>query len=43
MAKLPLVYLLSGTGLFFVLGIVAVYGPAWRAATISPATATRTA
>jgi putative ABC transport system permease protein len=43
MAKLPLVYLLWGTGLFFALGIIAVYGPAWRAATISPATATRTA
>ncbi len=43
MTKLPLIYLLWGTGVFFVLGIVAVYGPAWRAATISPATATRTA
>jgi putative ABC transport system permease protein len=43
MAKLPLVYLLSGTGVFFALGVIAVYGPAWRAATISPATATRTA
>ncbi|MDB5909690.1 MAG: transporter permease [Massilia sp.] len=43
MTKLPLVYLLWGTGLFFALGIIAVYGPAWRAATISPATATRTA
>ncbi|MDB5935155.1 MAG: transporter permease [Massilia sp.] len=43
MTKLPLVYLLWGTGLFFALGIIAVYGPAWRAASISPATATRTA
>jgi putative ABC transport system permease protein len=43
MAKLPLVYLLMGTGVFFALGIIAVYGPAWRAATISPATATRSA
>jgi putative ABC transport system permease protein len=43
MTKLPLVYLLWGTGVFFALGIIAVYGPAWRAATISPATATRTA
>jgi putative ABC transport system permease protein len=43
MAKLPLVYLLSGTGVFFALGVIAVYGPAWRAATISPATATRSA
>jgi putative ABC transport system permease protein len=43
MAKLPLSYLLSGAGVFFALGIIAVYGPAWRAATISPATATRSA
>ncbi len=43
MTRLPLVYLLWGTGVFFALGIGAVYGPAWRAATISPATATRTA
>ncbi|MDB5952536.1 MAG: permease family protein, partial [Massilia sp.] len=43
MTRLPPVYLVWGTGLFFVLGIVAVYGPAWRAASISPATATRTA
>ena len=43
MAKLPLSYLLSGAGVFFILGIAAVYGPAWRAATISPATATRSA
>ena len=43
MAKLPLGYLLTGTGVFFALGVIAVYGPAWRAATISPATATRSA
>lgn len=43
MTKLPLVYLLWATGVFFALGIIAVYGPAWRAATISPATATRSA
>ncbi|MES2759502.1 MAG: FtsX-like permease family protein [Pseudomonadota bacterium] len=43
MTKLPLEYLVWGTGVFFALGIIAVYGPAWRAATISPATATRTA
>jgi putative ABC transport system permease protein len=43
MARLPLVYLLGGTGVFFALGVIAVYGPAWRAATISPATATRSA
>ena len=43
MAKLPLEYLLAGTGVFFALGIIAVYGPAWRAASISPAMATRSA
>ena len=43
MAKLPLVYLLAGSGVFLALGIVAVYGPAWRAASISPAMATRSA
>ena len=43
MAKLPLEYLLSGAAVFFVLGIGAVYGPAWRAASISPALATRSA
>ncbi|GAB3440446.1 ABC transporter permease [Massilia solisilvae] len=43
MARLPLGYLLAGWGLFWALGIAAVYGPAWRAASISPAMATRTA
>jgi putative ABC transport system permease protein len=43
MAKLPLVYLLAGAGVFWALGVFAVYGPAFRAATISPATATRSA
>ena len=43
MAKLPLEYLLVGGGVFWALGVFAVYGPAWRAATISPATATRSA
>jgi putative ABC transport system permease protein len=43
MARLPLGYLLTGTGIFFALGIIAVYGPAWRAASISPALATRSA
>jgi putative ABC transport system permease protein len=43
MAKLPLAYLLVGAGVFWALGIFAVYGPAWRAASISPATATRSA
>ena len=41
MAKLPLPYLVSGAAVFWVLGALAVYGPAWRAASISPATATR--
>jgi putative ABC transport system permease protein len=43
MARLPAGYLLAGAGVFWALGIAAVYGPAWRAATISPATATRSA
>jgi putative ABC transport system permease protein len=41
MVKLPLNYLLIGSTVFWVLGALAVYGPAWRAASISPATATR--
>ena len=43
MARLPSGYLLAGAGVFLALGVGAVYGPAWRAATISPATATRSA
>ena len=43
MAKLPLPYLGAGAALFFALGVIAVYGPAWRAASISPAMATRSA
>ncbi len=43
MAKMPLSYLLIGAGVFWALGIFAVYGPAWRAASISPAMATRSA
>jgi len=43
MARLPPGYLLTGAGLFWVLGVLAVYGPAWRAASISPAIATRSA
>ena len=43
MARLPLEYLMAGAGVFWALGVLAVYGPAWRAATISPATATRSA
>ena len=41
MVKLPLNYLLIGSTVFWILGALAVYGPAWRAASISPATATR--
>ncbi|MES2015327.1 MAG: FtsX-like permease family protein [Pseudomonadota bacterium] len=43
MARLPLEYMAGGAAVFFALGIMAVYGPAWRAATISPAMATRSA
>lgn len=43
MARLPVEYMLGGAAVFFLLGIVAVYGPAWRAASISPAMATRSA
>ncbi|MCG2584839.1 ABC transporter permease [Massilia sp. TS11] len=41
MTPLPLTYLLFGALLFWGLGVLAVYGPAWRAASISPALATR--
>lgn len=43
MARLPAGYMLAGAGVFWALGIIAVYGPAWRAASISPALATRSA
>ena len=43
MARLPAGYMLAGAGVFWALGILAVYGPAWRAASISPAMATRSA
>jgi len=43
MARLPPGYLLAGAVVFWLLGVGAVYGPAWRAASISPATATRSA
>jgi putative ABC transport system permease protein len=43
MARLPAEYLALGAAVFWTLGLAAVYGPAWRAASISPATATRTA
>jgi putative ABC transport system permease protein len=43
MERLPVGYMLAGAGVFWALGIIAVYGPAWRAASISPAMATRSA
>ena len=43
MARLPAGYLIAGAAVFWALGVLAVYGPAWRAASISPATATRSA
>ncbi len=41
MTRLPAGYLVVGAAVFLGLGVAAVYGPAWRAASISPATATR--
>jgi putative ABC transport system permease protein len=41
MARLPGGYLVGGAVVFWLLGVLASYGPAWRAASISPATATR--
>jgi putative ABC transport system permease protein len=41
MARLPPGYLAAGSLGFWLLGVLASYGPAWRAASISPATATR--
>jgi putative ABC transport system permease protein len=43
MPRLPLEYLAFGAALLWGLGIAAVYGPASKAASISPAIATRTA
>jgi putative ABC transport system permease protein len=41
--RLPAGYMLGGVGIFWALGLVAGYGPSWRAASISPAIATRSA
>ncbi|WP_159627994.1 ABC transporter permease [Massilia puerhi] len=41
MTRLPLMYLVGGAVLFWAIGILAAYGPAWRAASTSPALATR--
>jgi len=43
MARLPLEYLAFGAAALWAIGIAAVYGPASKAASISPAIATRTA
>jgi putative ABC transport system permease protein len=43
MARLPIAFLVVGALVFWGLGILAVYGPAWRAASTSPALATRSA
>jgi putative ABC transport system permease protein len=43
LARLPLGYLAAGAVLLWSLGLLAVYGPAWKAASISPAIATRSA
>jgi putative ABC transport system permease protein len=43
LSKLPIAYMAGAAALFWLLGVLAVYGPAWRAASISPAVATRTA
>jgi putative ABC transport system permease protein len=40
-ARLPVAYLGAGALLLWMLGVIAAWGPAWRAARISPATATR--
>jgi len=41
MARLPAGYLVGGALLFWLIGVIAAYGPAWKATSISPATATR--
>ncbi len=41
--RLPLGYLPIGACLLWLLGVLAVYGPAWKAASIPPAIATRSA
>jgi len=41
--KLPIVYLAVGSVVLWLVGVAAVYAPAWRASGISPAIATRSA
>jgi putative ABC transport system permease protein len=43
LTKLPIVYLAVGSVVLWLVGIAAVYAPAWRASSISPAIATRSA
>lgn len=43
LARLPLPYVLAGVPAMWILGLVASIGPAWRAATVPPAIATRSA
>jgi putative ABC transport system permease protein len=43
LTKLPIVYLAVGSVVLWLVGVAAVYAPAWRASSISPATATRSA
>lgn len=43
MSKLPLQYPAAGVAVLWLLGLLSVYAPAWRAASISPAIATRSA
>ena len=43
LTKLPIVYLAVGSAVLWLVGVAAVYAPAWRASGISPAIATRSA
>jgi putative ABC transport system permease protein len=43
LAKLPLAYVFGGMIALWALGLIAVIGPAWRAAAVPPAIATRSA
>ena len=43
LTRLPLQYLAIGSAVLWLLGVVAVYGPAWRASGTDPAIATRSA
>jgi putative ABC transport system permease protein len=42
MARLPIEYLIGGILALWMLGLAAVFGPAWRASSVPPAVATRT-